>query len=327
MLFKVNKETYRQHYVPRTYLQKFSNARKSKFYISASDNKSLEKIIYPNIANVCLENDMYTLTGETEEQRQALELFYSHNVESVYNEVYQTLTDDTIREIDESMHYKIVMTVITMLYRTSKWIHQHNELFDDVLDRMYYMCAEMGKDFFIYEGVRISIKNRTLNQLKDDFRAMKKEGQVLTQLDIAFRLIDIRKFDGLLVCKLNPECQLITSDNPVVLTNIDTYHLAPFDPENMIRLPLDSGHLLTILPHSQSDGIHKIVRLNVNSATSNAKMIANNTSQLESSFRYILGSKRALSNFIENRGIYNEPIREEQAQIIKDIENLIKVFK
>jgi len=322
----MSQETKRQHYVPRTYLQKFAIKRKKNYNISAVDKNNLEKIIFPNITNICLETDIYTLIGQTKEQRQALETFYSDNVENVYNEVYQTLTDESIREIDEEMHYKIVMTIITMMFRTSKWIHLNNAFFDTIIDKMYFLCKQTGKDYFIYEDVKYSIKGQTLDEIKTEFRAMNKECQVLTQLEVAFKLINVRKFDGILMSKIASENQLITSDNPVVLSNINLGHIAPFDPENMIRLPLDSKHILTIMPHSQSDGSHIISRTNESAGMSAAKMIANNSSQLESSFKYILGTKRALSNFTEKLDDYKKPISEEQRRNLEEINKIVKMM-
>jgi hypothetical protein len=308
----MNQETKRQHYVPRTYLEKFAIKRKKSFNISAVDKDNLETIISPNIKNICLETNIYTLEGNTEIQRQALEAFYSDNIESVYNEVYNTLIDDSIIDIEEEMHYKIVMTIITMMYRTSKWIHLHNDFFDTILDKMFSLCEQSGKDYFMYEDIKYSIKGKSLDEVKAEFKKMKKEVQVLTQLEVAFRLISVRKFDGILVSKLEPEKQLITSDNPVILSNSNSKHIAPFDPENMIRLPLDSNHILTIMPHSISNGNHKITRTMESSGMSNTKMIANNSSQIESSFKYILGKENALSYFIENLDYYRKPINDEE---------------
>lgn len=147
-------------------------------------------------------------------------------------------------------------------------------------------------------------------------------------MEVAFKLINIRKFDGILLSKLSPENQLITSDNPVVLSNINPGHIAPFDPENMIRLPLDSSHILTIMPHSHSDGSHRISRTKENAGMSTAKMVANNSSQLESSFKYILGTKSALSNFIEKLEEYKKPISEEQKKDMEELNEIVrKMFK
>lgn len=323
-------ETKRQHYVPRTYLQKFAEKRKKNYLINAADKNDLSKIIFPNITNVCLETDLYTLKGQTKEERQALEAFYSDSVESIYNEVYQVLADDTILQISEDLHYKIVMTIITMLYRTSKWLHTHNDFFDTVLEKGYSLCKQMNQDSIRIENIEYSIKGKSLETVQREFRDKNKEMQVLTQLEVALKLINIRKFDGILVSKLSPDNQLITSDNPVILTNIALGRIVPFDPENMIGLPLDSRYLLTIMPHSQSDGSHKITRLNHVGSISFAKMVSNNSAQFSSSYKYILGSKRGLSEFVANKELYEKPVTEEQKksiiEITERINELLKNF-
>jgi len=322
----MNKETKRQHYVPRTYLDKFAVKRKKNFNINAIEKNNLDKskIIFPNINNVCIETDIYTLAGKTRAQRMALETFYSDNVENVYNEVYQTLTDEKVTYITEDLHYKIIMTIITMMYRTSKWIDRHNELFDSVLEKMYALCKQTGQDSFMFENINYSINGKTLKEIQTEFRNKGKEPQVLTQLEIAFKLIDIRKYDGIFVSKLDPGYQLITSDNPVILSNISQDHIMPFDPENMINMPLDSRHILTIMPHSQSTRLHRIVRLTEGNILSQGKMMVNNTCQLTASNKYILGSKSALSHFIDNLDNYRKPISDEQKKKLQEYEDLMK---
>ena len=320
------KETYRQHYVPRTYLQKFAIKRKNNYNISSADKNDLEKIIIPNIINDCLETNIYTQKGETKEQRQALETFYSDNVESVYNEVYKTLTDESIVEISEDMHYKIVMTIISMLYRTSKWIHVHNDLSDLVLEKMFSLCEQAKKDYFMYEDYKYSIKRKSLSDIQKEFRERKKELHVLMQLEVAFKLIDIRKFDGILISKLMPENQLITSDNPVILSNLEPGIIAPFDPENMIKLPIDTNHILTIMPHSQSTGEHRISRVNHTDSMSAGKMIVNNYSQYSSSFKYIFGTKKGISDFISKKTDYEKPVTEEQRKKLDEITTIVNMM-
>lgn len=316
------KETKRQHYVPQTYLQKFGVKRKNHFLIAGVDKNNLEKFIFNNINSVCLEKDIYTLKGETEEQRQALETFYSENVEAYYNEVYNTLSDDRIIEISEEMHHKIIMTMITMMYRTTKWIHEHNELVDRVLERLFDLCKQTNKDYFVYDDdKRYSIKGKTLAEVQKEVKAAKKELNVLTQLEVALKLINIRKFDGIVVDKLSGDNQLFTSDNPVTLTNLEPGHIAPFDPENMIRLPLDSNHIITIMPHSLSDGSHRITRTAHGDTISKAKMIDNNSSQLGNCYKYIYGLKKSLVDYIDKKKDYEKPVAAEDVQQLNDLIN------
>lgn len=57
-----NQETKKQHWVPRTYLEKFSIERKKdEFQIYAVDKLTLQNPFNPNLKDVCAENYLYTL--------------------------------------------------------------------------------------------------------------------------------------------------------------------------------------------------------------------------------------------------------------------------
>ena len=154
----------------------------------------------------------------------------------------------------------------------------------------------------------------------------KRSYKVLMQLEVAFKLIDIRKYDEILICKLFPENQLITSDNPVILSNFKPGIIAPFDPENMIKLPIDTNHILTIMPHSQSTGEHRISRVTHTDAMSSGKMIVNNYSQYSSSFKYILGTKKGISDFISKKTDYEKPATEEQKKKLEEITTIVNMM-
>ena len=147
------KEVKRQHYVPRTYLKNFSLERKDNFYIKALpiDNCKESAIYETSTANICLEKDLYTLPGETEEQKMLIEKFYSENYETYYNEVYSILTDTNKKKLTEKERELIISTVVTMFYRTTKWINQHNAFFNRVLESAYNLAIANGYDYFIFE--------------------------------------------------------------------------------------------------------------------------------------------------------------------------------
>lgn len=206
-----------------------------------------------------------------------------------------------------------------MMYRTSRWVHLHNDFVDKVLEKLFSLCNQKKTDYFIYENSRYSIANKSLKQVQCEFHKQAKDYQIVTQLDTALKLISIRKYDGLLVSKLANEHHLITSDNPVILSNIVPGRIAPFDPENMLSLPIDHTHLLTILPHSQTDSSHRIMRLHINGGMSAGKMIVNNGSQFTSCQKHLLGSKSGLTEYYKNKEKYESPITEEQANNLDSI--------
>lgn len=322
----MKKETKRQHYVPQTYLRRFAIKRNKNFNINAVDKNNLEKIIFPNIKNICVENDFYTLNGENESERQFLETFYAENVELHYNEVYRVLTDESVLEISDEMHYKIILTVLTMLYRTSKWVCMNNDLFDRHLDQLFERQQQIGKDYFIFKEINYSTEGKTREEVKQDFRKLKKDSQVIFQLEVAIKLINIRRYDDIIVDKLSDENQFFTSDNPVIMENIQDGTISPLDPENMIRLPLDTKHILTIMPHSKSDNAHFIFRSKHTGGRSIMKMFANNYSQLASCHKYILGTKKGLNDYISKIEDYEKSIDEELITELSEIhERVIKI--
>jgi hypothetical protein len=303
------RETKRQHYVPRSYLKNFGYTVKKSTYIHAAPKSALTEIITPNLTNVCVEKDIYTLTGNNESERQALELFYSEQIEDNYDRVYKILTDDRVVEINEETHALIVLTVITMMYRTAKWIHTHNNLIDEVLSRMFEMCSTAEKDYFYYEDEKIDIRGKTLEEVQKDFKSEGREGQVIAQLEVAMKLYQLRKFDGIQVVKLEVEHELITSDNPVIYYNPYDHRIKPFDPENTLSLPLDKNHIVRIMPHSLSTGDdHFIDRLSKSSAMSIGEMIGNNGSLFLNSLKYVFGSEKGLKNYQANKEKYETPL-------------------
>ena len=195
----MHQETRRQHFVPRTYLKNFAVKKKDSFKINVVDKDDLSRLFFTNIINVCIENDFYTLEGKTKEERQLIESFYSDAIESQYGDCYKILVDPAIRDIDPTIHESIIACAITMMYRTTRWIHLHNEFMNRVLEKMFALCQQANKDYFMIEGVKYSIANRTLKQVQCEFRESVKRYQIILQVDVALKLISIRKNDGILV--------------------------------------------------------------------------------------------------------------------------------
>ena len=119
-----NNETKRQHYVPRTYLKHFAREQDGKYFIKALPvaNFQADKMQEISITDVCLQKDIYTLPGETVEERMLLEKFYADNYESQYDKIYQLLIDPSKKTISDDERELIISTVVTMLF------HKHDSL-------------------------------------------------------------------------------------------------------------------------------------------------------------------------------------------------------
>ena len=319
------KETKRQHFVPQTYLNKFSIERKEKqFQIFAAPKKDITKVFPSSTEKVCVYKDLYTLPGKTEEERMLIENFYGDSYESKYNRIYELLIDDGFRNISKEDNELIVSSIITMFFRTTRLISEHHEVMYRVFEKLAYLCEQSGKDYFMFENEKIMLKGRSAEQLLNDHKEESRVPYVITQLKVALRLIEIRKNDAISVVKIEQNGpELITSDNPVTLYNFDTRHIAPFDRKNVISLPLNSQYKVIIYPF---DNLGYITRQHHNATMSYSEVLTTGFDQLESSERFILGSENGLEEFakIKSRTEKMPDISIEQK---KEIERINKMAR
>jgi hypothetical protein len=297
-------EVKRQHYVPRTYMKNFSEQRGDNFFIKALPiNNCVEEKIYKTaISNICVQTGLYTLPGETEEQRMLIEKFYSENYEKYYNEVYGILTNPEKKTITEQERELIISTVVTMLYRTTKWISQHNSFFDRILENTYNMAVSNGFDYFMLEDQKISIADRTLEQLQKDYKKEERASQVITQLEVALNLINWRvEKDAIMVVKITDDAEYITSDNPVVYQSKKGKLASPFDASNILKLPLDPKHLLLLMPYGDEINKFNITRSERTGDLSFQSKSVSNFLQFRNSERFLLGTHTALKNYLDGK--------------------------
>lgn len=79
------------------------------------------------------------------------------------------------------------------------------------------MCQQTGKDYFMFEKQKISIAGEALEKLQKENKYESRPAQILTQLQVALRLVKIRTIrDDIYVSRLADDyCEFITSDNPL----------------------------------------------------------------------------------------------------------------
>lgn len=304
----------RQHFVPRTYLKHFAQQKGDEYFINVlpAQESDKAKIFNTNIKNVALEKHLYTLPGETAEQQMAVEKFYSNEIERHYDQIYNILTDPNKSEITIEERELIISTVVTMYYRTTKWVNLSRELMRRVFERTYLMCEYTGKDYFMFEDEKFSIAGIPLEKFTDDFNKMRQPGMILTQLEVAIKLISLRiKNDSICVVKLcEDRLEFVTSDNPVIASNNNPERLMPFDASNVLELPLDSKHKLILMPECPEELRTRIFRRNSISPFSEIEKLTANYSQMQNSEKFIFGSTSALESYLLTKTESERPIAE-----------------
>ncbi|HBX67608.1 MAG TPA: hypothetical protein DEG32_16170 [Balneolaceae bacterium] len=316
-----NNETVRQHFVPRVYLKHFGIKRKKNYKINALNKEDPSKIIFPSVNQVCVVNDLYTLTGETEEERQAIENFYSYELEAKYDEVYNILTDPTKKEITDDENDLIIKTVITLLYRNYKWISVFNSFLERVFEDAIQLCQSEGKDSFNFLGRNLTIHEKNASDLTKEHFQRNRESQVLTQLKVAYRLYEVRKKSGLFVTQLSDQdSSFLTSDNPVIISSSHKEFVVPFDPENVLMLPLDKDFLLYIMPLSDIIRVNYIARDTKKGTLAKMEALSSNFQQLQNCERFIFGRKRTINQLINQKeNLEKVPVSDDKTKSYSEV--------
>ncbi|WP_319479103.1 DUF4238 domain-containing protein [uncultured Draconibacterium sp.] len=293
---KIKTETKKQHFVPRTYLKNFGYRKNDDYYLNVfPKNKSADNIFESNIKNICAENHLYTLKGDIA-SRQLLENIYSNVFEHEYPELYEVLSNDNIHEITIEKKTSIVSAIITMFYRTKKWLNQINDLNNAAIDKVFQLSKQYNVEYYTDpNGNKVSIKNKSLKELQQNRKDEIRIPFVLTQLEIALKLIELKLNDSIYVFKVEGDIDYVTSDNPVFAVNINKQLTMPFDVDNAYYLPISNKYLLSIFPTQSFSASNKIIRMTMRREQV-AKM---NKVQLMNCDKFIIGTKNELINTIK----------------------------
>lgn len=322
--------TERQHFVPRAYLKYFADKKGSGHYnIMALPIGNLipEAIIERNTKRICYEKNLYTLPGSTNKEKMLLEKFYSEEFENKYEQVYRMLTDPTKIELSEQERELVISTVATMFYRVPVWQKQRTEVMKRVFEMCIQATKQTGQKETKIESDTYIIEGKTVDQLIKEYIANNKSHQVVSQLNIALKLVAVRlKSDNIYIFKLeDDEQEFITSDNPVILQNSNNDQIFPFDPSNIMKLPLDTKHYLMLMPNNDKSHLNRIVRHNATGGFSRREELISNTEQLQRADQYILGSTSSLTRYLNIKD-KNIPLADEEQTLLNKLSELGKNY-
>ncbi|HEX6983000.1 MAG TPA: DUF4238 domain-containing protein [Balneolaceae bacterium] len=322
-----DQETVRQHFVPRVYLKNFSWKDGDKFLIDSAHVDNPSNSFTPNIKDICVKNDFYTLSGGTEDERQLIENFY-RNVEEDYDVIYSNLVDTSVEEIESKEKQTIIAFITTLLFRNLSWVEKYNKFVEKTFKNAHELCQHNGTEKFKYLGKTISFENRDFDQVISDHLASLKEDQVTIQVDIAVRLANLRSKNNIFVTELgHEETNFITSDNPVVIHSDKKGFIMPGDPNNTLSLPLDNKFMLYLMPSSAfpfSAETNRILRDKKEGIICQTEKLTANFLQIKNAERFLLGTKSDIDKSIEQKRINDETKDYQKPKNLADFASLAK---
>jgi len=297
-------EVTRQHFVPRTYLKHFGQTEKGqdKIHRILRDDSNPANVRQVSVAHACFQNDLYTLEGETAEERMALEDFYRVSVEDEFDELRQLLLDDKQQAASEELRSRVIHTVSTMLMRTTKLMALSNATVGRALEQVLALCVQTGKEAFEFDGEIHSIKGKSLEELRREFRIKSQPGQVLQQLELALRLGQAKQNDfGICIVTIDEHAgEYITSDHPVIIWSLDRHNVA-FNPDATLKLALGPKQMLHLMPTELDILKQRITRWNFSGERAKLERISTNIIQHNNAERWLLGSEGGLQQHVNER--------------------------
>lgn len=302
------------HYIPQSYLRNFASERKKghhEVFVKAKD----KEIFNTNIENICSEKYLYTITGVPDDKKNLIENYYAVEIDSAFPTIVDIVTDDKVEEIDAETRKKFISSVLSLYFRTPKFLNRHNEfmlrLIRQIKDYHLGNSEIRTADFF---GRKLDLAKLNFEELEDLIIRQNK----LIFLKEHFRMfnsyVDYKIEDGIGINKIINEYELITSDNPVSITNIYGKPFNLFDDDNMISVPINNKYVLEILPHSLTDMKNTFHRIEGDLIP----LLSSNHKIEENSERWLIGSKDG----IENNFILQKKYGEETPDNLEMLEKL-----
>ena len=220
-------EPRKQHYVPQVYLKNFAYGKEKnpKIYVLP---KSLNRIYPANVSDSAAERDFYTI-GSIED-KYVCERHYATYVEPMLSTLIRTIRQRcenvliqnkaVVLSRDEKLRF--ALSLVFQLLRGKQTRDYEQKLYNRLLPKV----ADQARD-------RFGPLNPEQEKLIQSFGEEKRYFKELAMQTI-FRQESIEKFVTILVqrdfviYKIVGDYNFVTSDNPVVLMDIDSHDVTPF---------------------------------------------------------------------------------------------------
>lgn len=312
----------RQHFIPRSYLNNFARqVGQGKFFISAAD-KGERTVKSFSTKDICVEKNLYTLPVEDEGKKFALEHFYGDNIDGVFPEISAILKDRTVPSLSFETRLKVINVALSLYFRTPKFLNAENALLESLVNEAAESNAEFFEVDFLGRKYRIS-----RNEVDAFIKAAKEENRIrfLSGHMIAYeKLVAAKLKDKITVYHIVDDSEFVISDNPVIIRpyvdvtapgfDVEEYlsrTVDPFDPLNMIHLPIDAKTILTILPADGEEAYDQLHRMEITQVDT----LMYNSDQENNAERWIMGSEAGVAAHFENMERYNEDTPENHKMI------------
>jgi hypothetical protein len=308
-----------QHYVPRLYLKEFASKKGDEYYVDVYD-RTKNSVFNTNIRNICAERNLYTLDSASKVDKDilAIEKFYSDYVEPMFQQACGLLTNDKLEHISENQRLTVLFGIfslysrnpIRLKYSIENYRKQINELYNFGLINDKLKITFQAEEFYIKDWSAEKILQYFIGKLTTEFKEK--------HLNDTRIMVDYHKDARFEVLKINDDSFLLTSDNPLVLEDLEKKDNYPLAKSKEFFLPLNPKYVLKIF-HDNTKPLNRIQRYLIRGG--NTGVI--NCSIEEQSFRFLIGTLSSFKEFFEMRARLEDTSFDKQIELAKQV---LKIF-
>lgn len=320
-----------QHYIPKSYLKNFAYAENEKYFVEAKlkgEDKPKDTLI--SIRSICVDKNIYTIPDAEGSEKYEIERYYASEIDGVYPDIYRLLTDENHTIITPEEKRLIILTTMSLFFRTPKFLNFNEKRIDTILNHLVSNHKNSS------DKISIQFNNELLEFFVGEAEEVRKELHVKNkQHFLSQHLKDLHDFvefktdAGLMVMTIKDDIDLITSDNPVYMHSTVNQRFNVFDPTNVIQVHLDNKHYLIIYPNTEEALTDRVFR-----ATQDYRAALTANLQVEQNAEdWIIGKPGTVHAHLSDQVKYNEEtpenlqMVEDLAQQAKDMMELVKLME
>lgn len=221
-------EPIRQHHVPQTYLQNFSFKRKEESRLYCWD-KTTNKVFPANVEDVAVEKNFYTV--KKHDNIYAWENFYAESIEPLMRETISEIMKhsanclimDKAKVINTEQKGKLAIIMVCQLLRGK---HGREYMYGIFKTKALQILDDAKKKFMGKgnEQIDIALENYKLDD--ELFKIVAMESTL--DIERITKFVQILVNRCWIVFNITGNAQFVTSDNPFMFMNKDTFNVTPF---------------------------------------------------------------------------------------------------
>ncbi len=277
-----------QHYIPRSYLKNFGflvNSKKNKWSLYAMEYGG--EIKRRTTENICAVEYLYDLPFAGGKEQQFLEHAYEEHADRHFGEITKFITDDANKSLDSSMREKILKSCLSLYFRTPKFVDLDQAALDEI---------------------------QQLPESEQELAWKIKKTRLLEDSVMNFdQLYNSFKYSGISINKAVRDWEFISGDNPLIIRNRKNDVVDSFASANMIHIPLTPRYAITILPPNDVTLQNGFYRM----PWDDLQVMSLNHSIEQYHQRFLLGSEKALSEYLKESPAYKAPAAPNDPRVLK----------